>query len=139
VLKHAWANFRDDSFVAQYLSPHLIRKMRLFQLSDREAESEYQVAAIHDERGYRRVRRALARHYDPGERDPNIQATAANLRGDRRLTLTHALHHDVPLSERDAQASLAYVAQLWGYDVELIGIGSDGERRYQYETSPPTV
>jgi len=136
VLKHAWANFRDDSFVAQYLSPHLIRKLRLFQLADREAESEYQVAAIHDERGYRRVRRALARHYDPGERDPNIQATAANLRGDRRLTLTHALHHDVPLSERDAQASLAYVAQLWGYDVELIGIGSDGERRYHYETSP---
>ena len=136
VLKHAWANFRDDSFVAQYLSPHLIRKMRLFQLSDRQEESEYQVAAIHDERGYRRVRRALARHYDPGERDPNIQATGANLRGDRRLTLTHFLHHDVPLAERDAQASLAYVAELWGYDVELKGVGADGETRYHYETSP---
>ena len=34
VLKHAWANFRDDSFIAQYLSPHLMRKMRLFKLAE---------------------------------------------------------------------------------------------------------
>ncbi len=139
VLKHAWANFRDDSFIAQYLSPHLIRQMRLFQLADREDESEYRVAAIHDERGYRRVRRALAAQYDPGERDPNIQATEANLRGDRRLTLTHWVRNKVPLAERDAQATLAYVAELWGYDVELKGVNGDGAVEYELQTSPMTA
>lgn len=50
-LKHAWAQYRDDSFVAQYLSPHLMRKMRLFRLADRPDDPHYLVGAIHDERG----------------------------------------------------------------------------------------
>jgi stage V sporulation protein R len=132
VLKHAWANFRDDSFIAQYLSPHLMRKMRLFQLVDAEADPHYKVAAIHDERGYKAVRRALAKQYDTGLRDPNIQATAADLSGDRRLVLTHRMNNDVPLAERDALAVLAYVADLWGFDVELRGVNHDDEQRCRY-------
>ena len=53
-----------------------------------------------------RVRRALASQYDPGLRDPNIQVTGADLAGDRRLVLTHRMHNDVPLAERDAKAVL---------------------------------
>ena len=133
VLRHAWANFRDDSFIAQYLSPHLMRKLRLFKLVDIAAEPTYRVAAIHDERGYREVRRALSRQYDPGLRDPNIQVTGADLANDRRLTLTHFMHNDVPLAENDTMAVLAYVADLWGFDVELRGVGADDQQRYRYE------
>jgi stage V sporulation protein R len=135
-LKTAWANFRDDSFIAQYLSPHLMRKMRLFKLSDRQAEPAYRVDAIHDERGYRAVRRALARQYDPGLRDPNIQVTGADLAGDRRLTLTHYLNDEVPLAERDAIAVLGYIAELWGFDVELRGLNPADEQRYRFELGP---
>jgi spore cortex formation protein SpoVR/YcgB (stage V sporulation) len=133
VLKDAWANFRDDSFIAQYLSPHLTRKLRLFKLADRSADPHYKVAAIHDDRGYREVRRALASQYDPGLRDPNIQVTEADLAGDRRLILTHRLHNDVPLAERDAEAVLAYVADLWGFDVELHGVDHQDQQRYRYQ------
>ena len=136
-LKEVWANFRDDSFIAQHLSPHLMRKMRMFALSDRAAAPTYEIAAIHDERGYRKVRRALARQYDPGLRDPNIQVTGADLAGDRRLTLTHTLNDDVPLAERDTLAVMGHVADLWGFDVELRGIGADEAQRYRYETPPP--
>jgi stage V sporulation protein R len=133
VLKEAWANYRDDSFVAQYLSPHLMRKMRLFKLADRADQPHYKVDAIHDARGYRDVRRALARQYDPGLRDPNIQVTGANLGGDRRLTLTHHMNDEVPLAERDAVAVLGYVADLWGFDVELVGLNSKDEQRYRFD------
>jgi spore cortex formation protein SpoVR/YcgB (stage V sporulation) len=132
-LKYAWANFRDDSFIAQYLSPKLMRKMRLFKLADRQAEQTYRVDAIHDERGYRELRRALARQYDPGLREPNIQVTSADLAGDRRLVLTHNLNNDVPLAERDALAVLAYVKDLWGFEVELRGLGPDEAQRYRYD------
>ena len=135
VLKHAWANFRDDSFIAQYLSPHLTRKMRLFKLADVAADPTYKVSAIHDERGYKEVRRALASQYDPG-RDPNIQVTGADLAGDRRLVLTHRLHNEVPLAEPDAKAVLAYVADLWGFAVELRGVDHHDEVRYRYEMEP---
>jgi spore cortex formation protein SpoVR/YcgB (stage V sporulation) len=135
VLKHAWANFRDDSFIAQYLSPHLTRKMHLFKLADRAADPDYRVAAIHDDRGYKDVRRALASQYDPG-RDPNIQVTSADLGGDRRLGLTHWLNNEIPLAETDARAVLGYVADLWGFDVELRGLNRDDAERYSYRTSP---
>ena len=135
VLRHAWANFRDDSFIAQYLSPHLTRKMHLFKLADRGAAPDYKVAAIHDDRGYKEVRRTLASQYDPG-RDPNIQVTSADLAGSRRLSLTHRLNNDIPLAESDARAVLAYIAELWGFDVELRGLGGDDAERYSYRTSP---
>ena len=134
-LKTAWANYRDESFIAQYLSPHLMRKMRLFKLVDEAKAPEYCVAAIHDRRGYTAVRRALAKQYDPGLRDPNIQVTAAHLAGDRKLTLTHRLHSEVPLAERDAKAVLAYVADLWGFEVELRGLNERDEERYLYQAS----
>jgi spore cortex formation protein SpoVR/YcgB (stage V sporulation) len=135
-LKTVWANFRDDSCIAQYLSPNLMRKMRLFKLADQNEAPHYLVDAIHDERGYARVRRALARQYDPGERDPNIQVSDVDLKGSRRLVLTHQLHNDIPLAEEDARAVLGYVADLWGYEVQLLGIGANDVTKYQYDASP---
>jgi len=132
-LKNAWANYRDDSFIAQYLSPHLMRKLKLFKLENLAAEPHYKVAAIHDERGYKSVRRALASQYDPSLRDPNIQVTAADLAGDRRLVLTHQMHNNVPLAERDAKAVLGHIADLWGFDVQLRGVGAESDERYSYE------
>ena len=132
-LRYAWANFRDDSFIAQYLSPCLMRKMRLFKLADRQSEAAYRVDAIHDERGYRELRRTLARQYDPGVLEPNVQVTSADLEGDRRLVLTHSVNNDVPLAERDALAVLAYIKALWGFDVELLGVGADNAQKYRYE------
>ena len=34
MLREAWANYRDESFILQYLSPEIIRKFRLFQIGD---------------------------------------------------------------------------------------------------------
>ena len=132
-LKNAWANYRDDSFIAQYLSPQLMRKMKLFKLENLAAEPHYKVAAIHDERGYKSVRRALASQYDPSLRDPNIQVTSADLAGDRKLVLTHQMHNDVPLAEHEAKTVLGYVADLWGFDVQLRGVGAEADERYSFE------
>ena len=88
-LKDAWINFRDESFILQYLSPKLIRDFRLFALADEGKKPYYQVAAIHDESGFRRTRQALSRMYDLSLHEPNIQVVAADLEGDRTLSLVH--------------------------------------------------
>ena len=49
-LRHAWENYRDESFIQQFLSPHLIRKFGLFALCDDEKYSHYTITDIHDER-----------------------------------------------------------------------------------------
>ncbi len=79
VLKDAWANYRDESFIEQFLSPKVMRDLRLFALADQADQPAVTVSAIHNERGYRQVRSTLARQYDVGIADPNIQVTGANL------------------------------------------------------------
>ncbi len=119
VLRDVWANYRDESFIAQFLSPKLIRRFRFFHLVD-DAEKPYiDVAAIHDERGYRRIRQALSRSYDIGMLDPDIRIVDVDLAGDRKLILRHTLFNNILLQETDTQKSLQHLANLWGYDVLL--------------------
>src|SRR4029453_15117232 len=67
VLRDVWANYRDEGFPSQFLTPPLFRQMRLFHLHDDPAESAgIRVDAIHNERGYRRIRRELSRQHDVG-------------------------------------------------------------------------
>ena len=75
-LRYAWANYRDESFILQYLSPVTMRQFRMFRLLDDSAQPHLLVDAIHDDPGYRELRRSLARLYDPGETDPDIQVVA---------------------------------------------------------------
>jgi stage V sporulation protein R len=126
VLNHAMRNFKDESFIGQYLSPKLMRDFRFFSIQDDEAESELEVSAIHDDAGYRRVREALSRQYDLGHREPNIQVWSVNLRGDRALTLRHVQHNNRPLHD-SAQEVLKHVARLWGFGVHLDSVDAAGE------------
>src|SRR5690606_37893549 len=73
-LDYAMRHFKDESFIGQYLSPKLMRDLRLFAILDDSAQSELEVAAIHDDAGYRRLRETLARQHDLRWREPNIQA-----------------------------------------------------------------
>jgi stage V sporulation protein R len=137
-LDQAMRNYKDESFVGQFLSPRLMREMRLFSIVDDERDDELEVAAIHDDSGYRRVRESLARQYDLGSREPNIQVWNVNLRGDRSLTLRHFQHNGRPLHE-SAQEVLKHVARLWGFGVHLESVDAAGEvkKRYQVPAPPP--
>jgi spore cortex formation protein SpoVR/YcgB (stage V sporulation) len=119
VLRDIWANYRDESFIAQFLSPHLIRKWRMFHLVDDPDAPDLRVDAIHDERGYRRVRRMLARQHDIAWNDPDIQVTDVDLGGDRRLVVHHQVVNGALLEDEDVTRVLQHLADLWGYDVSL--------------------
>ena len=94
------------------------------------------VDAIHDERGYRRVRRELARQYDVGFIDPNIEVVDVDLAGDRRLMLRHAVVKGAQLNEADAKRVLQHLADLWSYDVSLVEVDAAGKVLKEYVVSP---
>jgi spore cortex formation protein SpoVR/YcgB (stage V sporulation) len=122
-LRDAWANYRDESFIEQFLSPKLMRDFRFFSLFDRADDGAYRVSAIHNERGYREVRRNLARQYDLSG-DPDIQVVGADLKGNRTLTLEHRMSRGVPLHNAAKELVLAHVEMLWGHDVKLEEVAS---------------
>jgi stage V sporulation protein R len=137
-LDYAMRNFKDESFIGQFLSPKLMRDFRLFAIRDDEHDSELEVAAIHDDTGYKHLRESLSKQYDLGQREPNIQVWSVNLRGDRSLTLRHTLNNGRPLGD-DTIEVLKHVARLWGFDVHLESVDSDGESQRRWTVSPPQV
>jgi stage V sporulation protein R len=131
----AWANHRDESFIRQYLSPRLIRKWRLFTLNDAANEAHYQVASIHNERGYEKIRSALADSYDVGTSRSDIQVVDLDLLGDRHLRLQHKVRDGIVLEEESRDATLRHVRKLWGYDVSLQGVDAEtGASVYECST-----
>ncbi|MDB5483492.1 MAG: SpoVR family protein, partial [Caulobacteraceae bacterium] len=137
VLRDIWANFRDESFIGQYLSPHLMRRMRMFHLRDDPARAEgVRVEAIQNERGYRRIRRELARRHDVGWIEPNIEVVDVDLAGDRRLILHHGVVGGRLLAKEDANRVLQHLANLWGYDVLLCEVGSSDTVLEEHACSP---
>ena len=119
VLKDAWANYRDESFILQFLSPKLMRDFRLFAIHDEESGSFAEISRIHNEEGYRRVRATLAGMHDVGNLEPNIQVVGADLKGDRTLTLRHTEHNGKPLDVKASEEVMLHVERLWGYGVEM--------------------
>src|SRR5437764_922492 len=140
VLRNTWANYRDESFISQFLSPRLMRKLRMFHLHDDPEESAgIRVDAIHNERGYRRVRRELARQYDVGYIDPNIEVVDVDLAGDRRLMLRHAVVKGAQLNEADARRVLQHLADLWSYDVSLVEVDAADKVLKEYVANPRAI
>ncbi|HET6599406.1 MAG TPA: SpoVR family protein [Burkholderiaceae bacterium] len=135
-LHHAMRNFKDESFIGQYLSPKLMRDMHLFAVLDDEQEEYLSVSAIHDPSGFKHVREALSRQYDLGSREPDIQVWSVNLRGDRSLTLRHTQYNDRPLHET-AQEVLKHVARLWGFGVELESVDAAGDVSQRWALPAP--
>jgi stage V sporulation protein R len=125
VLDFAMRNFKDESFIAQYLSPKLIRDLHLFTVRDDDRAEAIEITAIHEERGYRTVRQALAEQYNLGSREPNIQVFNVDRRGDRSLTLRHYRHNRRPLGD-SVDEMLRHIRRLWGFTVRLEGVDDNG-------------
>jgi stage V sporulation protein R len=125
-LDFAMRNFKDESFIAQYLSPQLIRDFHFFSVLDDDHDDKLTISAIHDESGYRYVRQQLAAQYNLGNREPIIQVWSVNTRDDRSLTLRHTQYERRPLNQQTDEV-LKHVARLWGFDVRMETVDPKGK------------
>ena len=123
-LDFAMRNFKDESFILQYLSPKVIRDLKLFAIKDDDQAENYQITGIHNENGYRYVREQLSMQYNLSMKELNIQVWDVDLRGDRSLTLRHIPNQRVPLAD-STENVLKHVHRLWGFDVHLYSVDED--------------
>jgi stage V sporulation protein R len=118
-LRNVWADYRDESFVLQFLSPKVIRDLRMVQLRDEEGLPHFEVTAIHDDQGYRDIRAALAKQYECARIDPEIQVASVDFRGDRKLVLEHTVYDGQRLDGRTLRETLRHIREFWGYPVRM--------------------
>ncbi len=130
-LQFAMRNFKDESFIAQYLSPRLIRELKLFSVLDDDQEDNLTIAAIHDENGYQYIRERLSQQYNLSTVEPNIQVYNVDINGDRSLTLRHIQDNRRPLGDTTDHV-LKYLHQLWRFPVKLESVDGNGEVQAVY-------
>ncbi len=121
----AMENFKDESFISQFLSPKIMRDFKLFAVHDDVKNDFVEVSAIHNESGYRQIREKLSAQYNLSNLEPNIQVYNVDVRGDRSLTLRFVPHNGVPLAGSRHEV-LKHLHRLWGFDVRLEQENADG-------------
>lgn len=139
VFRDARANFKDESFILQYLSPKLIRDMKLFALRDDDQERTYEVSAIHNTRGYDHVREILASMHRPVDMNPDIEVMHYNFRYDRSLILHHKVYDRQELELGEAKEVLKHMYQLWGHPVVLHSIDAQTGKRLRTLNCPENM
>ncbi len=127
-LHFAMHNFKDESFISQFLSPKVMRDMKFFSINDNDKHNYIEVTNIHNEEGYRAIREKLSAQYNLSNIEPNIQVYNVNLRGNRALTLRYVPQNRVPLHDNYEEV-IKHVHRLWGFDVILEEEQADGKCR----------
>ncbi|REL26363.1 SpoVR family protein [Thalassotalea euphylliae] len=115
----AMENFKDESFISQFLSPKIIRDFKLFHIHDNDSYNYIEVAAIHNDLGYQQIRSTLSNQYNLSNLEANIQIVDADINGDRSLTLRHTPYNKVPLANSHEEV-LKHLHYLWQFDVKLV-------------------
>lgn len=118
VLDFAMRNFSDSDFIAQYLSPTVMREMKLFALRDDSTQPDLEITAIHDEQGYAHLRTTLARQYELAELQPRLTIIQNKDTHDHALTLEYQQYLNRPL-HADIMKILAHMHALWRAPIEL--------------------
>lgn len=126
-IKFAMQNFKDESFISQYLSPKVMRDFKLFAISDQENDPKLEVSAIHNKQGYSNLRKRLSKNYNIGYTIPDIQVHSIDKWGDRSMRLRHQMVNDRPLAYGDTLEVLKHLRYLWGYDVYLESVNDKDE------------
>jgi len=132
-IKWAIKNFKDESFIQQFLSPKLIRDFRMFAIHDDEQDPKLLVSGIHNKQGYQTIRDILAKQYNIGYQIPDIQVYDVDRWGDRTLTLRHYMVNKRPLESESTTDTLRYIASLWGYNVRLESVDPSNDVRAVYD------
>lgn len=132
-IKWAVENFKDESFILQFLSPKVIRDLRLFSVHDDEDDPKLVISGIHNQQGYATVRTALSQQYNIGYHTPDIQIFDVDRWGDRSLTLRHYMVNNRPLDPDSTAETLRCVSFLWGYKVRLESVDPDEDIKAIYD------
>lgn len=117
-------DFKDESFISQFLSPKIMRDFRFFTVLDDDHNNYLEIRRF-------TTKRAIARSAISSPRSitsailSRISVWNVDLRGDRSLTLRYVPHNRVPL-DKGRREVLKHVHRLWGFDVLLEQQNADG-------------
>ncbi|MCS5711858.1 SpoVR family protein [Candidatus Berkiella aquae] len=137
-LDFAMRNFKDESFIAQFLSPKVMRDLKLFSILDDDDHPDLEVDLIHNEDGYHRLRQSLSENYNLGNLEPDIQVYNVDVRGDRSLTLRYTQRNRRPIGHTKDEV-VKHLYRLWKFPIRLEMLNDENQIQILSECPPRTI
>jgi len=125
-VQYAAYNFKDSSFVLQYLSPKVMRDFKLFVINDNQENEHIVVSDIHDDEGYKTIRRKLSESYDFSSRLPDIYVEGWDVKRTRKLYVVFQERDNVELNFDSGEKVANYIKELWKFPIVFKYIKTDG-------------
>jgi len=126
-VKFAAYNFKDESFILQYLSPKVIRDLKLFVVTDDNDKDHIEITDIHDDDGYKQIRQKMSHMYNHFDNIPDLYIEGWDSRKSRTLFLCFKQQNNVHVKDDEAtSACCLYIKQLWPFKIVLKQILNDG-------------
>lgn len=122
VVKNAASDFRDESFISQFLTPTVIREFGLFSVKFDKQNGTTKptiVTQVQDDIGYKPLRELLAKSMTRIERVPQIVVLNDNYSSTRELELHYSSYNGRGINEKEARSVLEHIDYLWGFNVQL--------------------
>jgi spore cortex formation protein SpoVR/YcgB (stage V sporulation) len=114
------SEYRDETFILQFLTPKIARDLGLFAIRDTGANTNHlEVTETTRQYSFEALREKLAAQHRRDYFVPDLQAIRIDRQQNNRLVIQHNLVNDRPLDERSAVQVLSYLARLWQHDVVL--------------------
>jgi len=120
-------NYRDESFLLQFLTPKLVRDFKLMNILTREGLDHWTVTETAGPASFKEIRSRLAAAYRLESSIPEISAVRYARDSDRKLVLHHQSYDGKMLMKTQAEQTLKQLRSLWGFEVSLESVDQDGQ------------
>jgi len=110
LMHYAMRNFRDESFIREFLSGGICRDFKFFAINDDDEKAFIEVAGIQGDLDI--IRDKLSNQYNLSKNEPQINAIGFDPFGDRTLYLEHRSENGAPLQETHAEKVMQHVNVL---------------------------
>lgn len=127
-VNYAAINFRDSSFIQQYLSPKLVKEFGIVKFNSNSDNNYVEVKATADDEDFSEIRMGLANHYDYYSQIPYMTVEGASLKGNRTLFLNIIEKKDREVDDKSIYQSLTLLKKVWPYLINVKYTSFDGEQ-----------
>ncbi len=125
-LHDAMQNYRDESFILQFLSPKVMRDFRMMHIQTHEDLDAWVVNETASREGFEGVRENLAAAHRMEVFLPEIAVVRYRRDTDRALMLRHQSYRGKSLNRAQAESTLRHLRFLWGYEVYMESVDEKG-------------
>jgi stage V sporulation protein R len=119
-------DYRDESFLLQFLTPKLVRDFRFMNIQSREGLDHWNVANTAGPEDFKSIRTELSAAYRLETSMPEISVVRYAHDTDRKLVLQHQSYGGKMLLKAQAEQTLKHLRMLWGFDVSLETVDQSG-------------